>query len=78
MPEEQDAMGSAQESGPVDDIGCPALDRFQEPAVLLRIVLQVRVLHGDNPAPGMLKARPEACALAPIPIVEKDTESGRR
>src|SRR5207245_9432491 len=45
---QEDAMRPPEKPRPVDDVGEIALDRIDEPEVLLRIVLEVGVLNDDD------------------------------
>src|SRR6266705_4406045 len=66
VPIEEDPMGPAEKSRSVDDVGEIALDRFDQPEVLLRIILEVGVLDNDDASPHLLKASTQRSTLPAV------------
>ncbi len=72
MPEEQDAMGASQEPGPKNYICHAPLNGFQEPVVIVRIVLQIRILNEYHLTMRFLKSATQGRSLAAILFLEFD------
>jgi hypothetical protein len=74
MPIEQDAMGTAEEARPIDDIRNPALNGRNELEVVLRLILEIRILDDDDVTAGFLKSSPERGPLSTVRWLKIDLQ----
>src|SRR4029453_9433901 len=74
MPIEQDAMGTAEEARPIDDIRNPALNGRDELEVVLRLILEIRSLDDDDVTAGFLKSSPERGSLSTVRWLKIDLQ----
>ena len=66
MPEHQHTPWGAEESRPVDDIGCSVENRFNQLRIFPGMVLQIGILDDDDLARGFLESGAQRCPLSHI------------
>jgi hypothetical protein len=60
------------EAAAIDDVGPALHDRLQQCAKILRVVLQIRILHDDRVAGAFLKAGLQRASLPLVALVQHD------
>src|SRR5262249_52845433 len=76
VPEVKHAVDAAMKAVAKDHVGPPRKNGLEQRGKVGRIVFQVRVLHQDDLAGHMLKARADGGALALVALVHQHTQRG--
>src|ERR1700728_1722820 len=71
MPEVMHSLRAAQKARTVNDVGASVKHRFQQPWVVLRVVLQVGILNQDDVSNSGLKSRSQSRSFSPIPVLKQ-------
>src|SRR5438876_556133 len=74
MPEEQNAMGPAEKTRPVNDVRHASVDGLDQLGIVLRVVLQVGVLNNHDVTARLLKSATQGGALPTVSLSEENPD----